>query len=99
MHYIIDLPLYFEVWFTCSHLSAETSTMSDAERDQIDEEAEKVIHICQESVALIKSKYKDSYLIISSQKLQDSETSNYQCTTYTYVCFIGWSVVTLSNHS
>nr|XP_022286362.1 syntaxin-18-like isoform X2 [Crassostrea virginica] len=40
---------------TGSHLSAETSTMSDAERDQIDEEAEKVIHICQESVALIKN--------------------------------------------
>lgn len=88
MHYIIDLPLYFEVWFTCSHLSAETSTMSDAERDQIDEEAEKVIHICQESVALIKSKYKDSYLIISSQKLQDSETSSYQRTTY--LCLLHW---------
>lgn len=39
-----------------SHLSAETSTMTDSERDQIDEEAEKVIHMCQTSVALIKSR-------------------------------------------
>ncbi|XP_056004371.1 syntaxin-18-like isoform X3 [Ostrea edulis] len=29
--------------------------MTDTERDQIDEEAEKVIHMCQESVALIKN--------------------------------------------
>ncbi|XP_056004370.1 syntaxin-18-like isoform X2 [Ostrea edulis] len=40
---------------TGSHLSAETSSMTDTERDQIDEEAEKVIHMCQESVALIKN--------------------------------------------
>lgn len=40
---------------TGSHLSAETSTMTDSERDQIDEEAEKVIHMCQTSVALIKN--------------------------------------------
>ncbi|XP_061194915.1 syntaxin-18-like [Saccostrea echinata] len=40
---------------TGSHLSAETSTMSDTERDQIDEEAEKVIHMCQESLSLIKN--------------------------------------------
>ena len=59
--------------------------MSDAERDQIDEEAEKVIHMCQESVALIKSRYKDSFLIISSQKLQDAETSSYQCTPYLFL--------------
>ncbi|XP_062567522.1 syntaxin-18-like [Saccostrea cucullata] len=40
---------------TGGHLSAETSSMTDTERDKIDEEAEKVIHMCQESLTLIKN--------------------------------------------
>lgn len=50
MFYMLQSKWYWSIhsalfFLLGSHLSAETSTMTDSERDQIDEEAEKVIHI------------------------------------------------------
>ena len=68
---------------SCSHVSSGVAGMSDRERDQIDQDAEKFIRTCSTAIQSLKDEglltYVLQYASYPCGNLQISQDSNHEC--------------------